>query len=396
MRNDILAWFGSLALLANLVQPAPEALAQYTPPAPIGTPGEPVPAPYPPPDSFEQIPPEKRLALERGRISRILREGRFASDQERQAFDAYFQQYFFPSWTVPENRIKLVGRWRADLARLLSSGPRATNEPHERLNQLTAEFLGQRLAEGNFHPVVRYNAITTIGELNAVEGANPVPWGPAVPILLGALTSETQIDAVKVAALLGLRRHASLGGPQNADDRSKVIAAAVELAQQSALPEGREPDAHDWMRGVAASLLGAMRNPGQNGEVAQALVALLSDDTASLDARREAAEALGRLNYGGGGAPDAPAAVQALGQYVLAAVAVEEGSMPSRRRLKSRLLAAQTGIAGLGAAAGQLGQGVAAQIQDMLVRMETLSQDEGLVIAITEPRAKLLQLLQTN
>ena len=92
----------------------------------------------------------------------------------RPTFDEFFQTYFFPSWADPSFIAKVQDQ-RTTLRTFFHqsrSGP-----VHDHLLALSMQFL-KILAEKNFHPAARYNAMLAIGELNDSE---PSPPNPAVP-----------------------------------------------------------------------------------------------------------------------------------------------------------------------------------------------------------------------
>ena len=89
---------------------------------------------------------------------------------------------------------------------------------------------------------------------------------------------ENQIDAVRIAALLGIVRHAKLGIADE-EARKQVAAAMLKMATTQD-PGDRTPEGHAWMRCRAIALLGDLKSPGEQGAVAQALVAILSEPDA--------------------------------------------------------------------------------------------------------------------
>ncbi len=132
-----------------------------------------------------------------------------------------------------------------------------------------------------------------IADLNQTEPATPFP--NALPALLKGVTAPTSIDAVRVSALRGLLRHAQSGIATNA--QPGVIAAMLALQAQRTPPADRTQEGHDWICRRAIDVLEAMKNPGQNGAVMNALVKTIDDSTASTAVRATAARALGNIPY---------------------------------------------------------------------------------------------------
>ena len=116
------------------------------------------------------------------------------------------------------------------------------------------------------HPSVPVNAMLLIGELDAkdwfVGGGIPVPLSAAVPVLVVAIESPDQIDAVGVAAMAGLYRHVRLGGIATPEAKKLVGVAMYKLLKTTKPPADRTPEGHAWMRGQAAGILGEIGMAG--------------------------------------------------------------------------------------------------------------------------------------
>lgn len=157
----------------------------------------------------------------------------------------------------------------------------------------------------NYHPAVRYNAMLIIGRLNSREAvtvggkALPIPFEPARKFMLAEFKNPDQIDAVRVAALLGLQRHAQLEGQQprmQPADRKEIVDLALAIVADPA-PDNRSEEGHAWIQRRAMDILGELRDPGVDNEVALALKSIVDDDKAPLAMRCTAAVAYGRLNF---------------------------------------------------------------------------------------------------
>jgi len=280
-----------------------KAAAEATPPAP---PAKAEPAPPPEPISYHQDTTEEdvKAAEEKfkrdktsSNVQKILRAQAFGAGEEAQ-FDAYYKQFALPRWTVPEQYGSLPA-FRRDLRRDFLNGK--AGAPYDRLLELSFNYL-RRISARGFHPAVRYNAILMLGDLNVQEfppGSKSIvqPYPPAQQTLLQAV-KDTDSDAVRVAALVGLQRHASLGNlnPQIRD--GQLIPILLELAK-SPPPKDRSPEGHAWLRAMAIDTLAALRVPGPDGSVVLAMVAIVGDKDTPLLARLAAARALGSLDLKG-------------------------------------------------------------------------------------------------
>jgi hypothetical protein len=223
---------------------------------------------------------------------------------------------------------------------------------YNHLVSLAMGFLRPAVADPTLHPVVRYNAILMIGDLDTAVAAagtraavTPLPEG--LTVLLEALNDPKQIDVVRVGALHGLVRHASagIGDPQIRD--KQVVPALVQIAT-APVPPGRPPEGHAWMRKLAVDALGNLGMPGAGGAIAKTLASIAGNQdaaTGKLDpflVRRAAAEALGKLNYqGASGATPLELAVP-LGRMLLDAFAEHS------RRPAPRSMSTGTGVGGMG------------------------------------------------
>ena len=195
-------------------------------------------------------------------------------------------------------RTRNLPDFRGQLGRSLRNGNGAVRD---HLNALALKEMTTFAEQADMRPATRVNAMLMIGELNASEspsGTSAVPLPAALPILVQAAGDPQQLDAVKVAAMVGILRHVELGGVQTPDARASVTNLALALA--TAKPAaGESDDAHAWMQKQAADVLGAFGAVGDNGVVATTLAAMVANTASPFYTRCSAAEALGRLNYAG-------------------------------------------------------------------------------------------------
>jgi len=255
-----------------------------------------------------------------------------------------------------------------------------------------------------------------IGELNEVEptpSTAPRPLPATVPVMIAAIRDPQQVDAVRVAAMVGILRHLKLNGISSPEARGPVRDAALEIARAAQPPPGRPPAGHAWMRAQAAEILGELGDAGPGGSIAAALAAIVADsqsstnNTACFGARCAAARALGKLSYQAGAGVNPPQIATALGQLALDACAAEDGQAFSLRRLKDRVSAATAGLIGADdqhkgieplmtdSASQQLLGELRPTLQAVLDTLDDkkLSSDE-VIEKLTEPRTKLQKLFK--
>jgi hypothetical protein len=209
--------------------------------------------------------------------------------------------------------------------------------------------MGKIAKSEKYHPSVRINAMLTIGDLNSVDSiqaAQNIPLADAMPVLLETVNDAKQIVPVKIAALVGVNRHVTMG--VNDPQVQPVFSAMLKLVTGANAADLGQA----WMCKQAVDILGLLGNLGTNNQVPKLLSAYAGDAKAPFFLRLSAAEALGKLKYEGASGLDAVALAKSLGQLMLDACDAEfkaKGSAADRqRRLKARLASAMFGLSGDG------------------------------------------------
>ena len=295
--------------------PADEAPEEPAPPLPVQAPTEEKPAVAPVVIKYDQLEVseevEKEQRKQKNPVLGMLKNKKFGPGQQ-QVFDTYYKEYALRRWADNDYRNQLP-KFRAELASELKRGK--GGPVHDYLLGLVMPFFID-LAKKDYDPVVRCNAMLMIGDLNAVDSVTvkepTVPYPDALPVLLEAITDENQIDAVKMAALPGIIRHAELDGidPQR---RDQVVDAMLQLATTKAVA-GRSADGQAWARARAAEALGALKVADPQGKIHGALADIVIEKETPFLTRCEAAQALGKLDYRAAGAVDPVRLASRLGQ----------------------------------------------------------------------------------
>lgn len=212
--------------------------------------------------------------------------------------------------TKPENAAEygeIRRRLKSDYFQ--DTGRAASNILHDAMVELTLEVSGQIVA-GNYTPYSKATAVLVAGELNKTEVGRtssdppPVPYQPALELLLNTAADAKQPEGVRAAALYGIDRHAAFG-MRVAQDVARTQAVLLPLVEAG--PENK-PN-HSWIRHRAARALGRLGKAGENGEIAKALYAIVTDTKESPMLRAEAFRALGFIDQTT--KPAAPPAQQA-------------------------------------------------------------------------------------
>jgi len=346
-------------------------------------------------------------------VKQVLRDGVFKSEEEGPKFEAFFKTYYLALWTQNEN-LSTLPVLRGNLYKEMLR-PYKGNDVYKHLRDKVILPFMANLAKpyplGNeFHPAVRVNAMLMIAELNDKEPASitdlPTPLPAAVPALLAAIEEPQQIDAVKVAAMVGILRHARIRAVEDKDVRKRLLSEMFKLVKMTDPPAGRTLEGHAWMRSQAAEILGEFGDAGAKGAVPNALAAVVADSKTPFITRCAAARALGKLNYPASGVSPTPWAI-ALCQLAVDACKAEPPSSSSyRQRLKDRASAALTALTGTDdqhkgiaplmsdAAQKQLVSEMEPALQNMLDLAQNRSLDDKAVARkLVEPRDKLQELL---
>ncbi len=225
----------------------------------------------------------------------------------------WYMSYFIPTMTqldaldkLPEKRIELLKDLRSirsdavhkPVLEIIYAGVKAITQPTVKNRDGTVVTL---------HPAVRYNAMLCLGELNGSEAKGtqqplPYPYGPAFKDLVQtALVDDKQPDYLKMAAMVGMMRHAKLLADSRTPQiptatRTKLIELLVQIATQKTPPATRSAEGHVWMRRRAieiAGILGGLSLAETGDTTNAALQAIVADQTESPSLRCTAAATLG-------------------------------------------------------------------------------------------------------
>lgn len=194
----------------------------------------------------------------------------------------------------PKERLPDLRKTLLSLIKLSAKTPVAREYFLKQLTDRCAELL-----DNNF--VVRQNIILLLGTLSSsypppAKPIEPTPYDPAYAVLLKVIKDDKQHEALKVDALIGLQRICRVGLPlpdANNDRKRAEIAMAL-------VPELAKKNTHWWYQCRLAECLGVAGvtyDPANktNPIVLQTLAEVVADDQRDLQARVEAAKAIGRL-----------------------------------------------------------------------------------------------------
>jgi len=230
---------------------------------------------------------------------------------DKQRFDAFFTQYFFPAMTrfEPENLADLGGMRQDLFSRYLWTS--RSEQLQEDLTDKAYNAMWDILRKfPAYHPAVQYNAILVLGMLDeqyAIDaGPNKRPPKPLpeansrlVTVVESAAKGNPIPPPLLVGALIGLERHARFHESLPPDNLAATAAAAQSvLAMEKPLPNV-DSDVAAWIKLRAASVLAELGAVGEGNKVELALMRLVGDKNMSLDDRCQAAALLSKLKYDG-------------------------------------------------------------------------------------------------
>lgn len=243
-------------------------------------------------------------------VNQTLTKGKFEGD-EKERFDQFFKEYFLPQWTQKKgvtNLLKHRGKLRSYLGKKSIGG----SAVQDHLNELVLEYMNG-LAEGDYHPAVRINAMLTIGDLNRTGSDSGTPLPDALPVLITAAENAKLPMAVRAAAMVGVLRHASSGTLD--DEARRSLTLAMTRLATGKVSEGVAAQGEAWLRMQAIETLGILGSVGEENGVFKAMAKTVADEKLPSFLRCTAAGSLGQLNYSSAGGINATETAAALVRY---------------------------------------------------------------------------------
>jgi hypothetical protein len=202
----------------------------------------------------------------------------------------YYQEYLPARITQSENRDE-ISALMTDVRNRMTRAYRAGTPGAKNLTRWL--YSGMRpIADGNYHPAARINAILLIARIDVVPGdpstrRPPVP-SPVIPhVLFPLYKNAANSDGVRAAALSGLRRYVNLAGPVLKKPQQDALISEMQTLIEQSPPKGRNVLAHAYLQRFAvdilASLIPWVPSDGQkqfvNNGLGAYLVGLSTDET---------------------------------------------------------------------------------------------------------------------
>ncbi len=193
----------------------------------------------------------------------------------------YFKVYIPAKMTDP-NGVQNISTVAQEAASLLVRAQRSSNQQvAQQITVLLFESM-KGIAEGNYHPAARINAILLLSRLDR-QAANPAAKTPPIPlvrqvlpILLSLYQDANNVDGVRAAALHGIHRHVRFGFPDIDQANNAAITQEMTALLTSAAPAGRDAKAHAYLQRFAVDILDTVR-ADQDNSLGTQLVSISTD-----------------------------------------------------------------------------------------------------------------------
>jgi len=263
---------------------------------------------YRDPVGDEDFQAKKDMGTQKREAIRVIGEGRTSaqnvltgSASRTAAFDAYFNEYVFPSMAqATDATTSSVGLMRQEFVKyFLSSNTRPGGNRTYLIETLTVPMC-RRLATGNFHPSVRMNAVYLAGLLNDREierDVFPAPNKAAFALLLELLRSPDSPEFIVASAASALARIAEIEGVAQSGLDSAPLRGYANSVLNGQAPgqDNWQPGTDYWMRKRSVQTLGNLRDSSAIGILNQ----IASGASNPIQLRIDAADAVGRIGFAG-------------------------------------------------------------------------------------------------
>ncbi len=212
----------------------------------------------------------------------------------------FLRKYYLARWTVRANS-KDLHKFRQELetdATSVSGAPQAT------FLKEVVDCLNSYAASDSCYPACRFNAALAMGTLNEAAGDRTnggTPYAGAITPLATLVNSDKKPypDYVRLAALIGLERHAELGIKDD-KTRANVASLFVKILDPSyAEKKNLRADVYEWFQEYAVKGLAAFKSPeGNKGGTGtlDLFKQLIDDSSQNYEVRCLAARAIGDMN----------------------------------------------------------------------------------------------------
>ena len=281
----------------------------------------------------------------RNEILNRLRENIDLDPKEHKEF---FDGYVFAEMTQLDKHDapRELDKKRVDFFKTYITPQNFEKIPHDTLVGWTQQKM-EEISSGNFHPAVRFNALLIIGQLNNKESvgsqvqAEPLP--AALDFLVAQLEKSNKMDALQLAAWIGILRHTTHARHNAAEseyvivdaNKTKIRNLAIALLKQRKPPANRSRDGHVWLQRRAIEVLGTLgKDP--TIPVINEITFYMSDEDSPMSLRLTAARSLADFIFDPKTKINAVAEAHALGALAVEVCRIEIDRVVNSRRRKNQ------------------------------------------------------------
>ena len=261
----------------------------------------------------------------RKKVTDLFSVGKASNKEEEQAFEDLAHYYVY-ALTWKKNISNLADR-RKDLKNkclvLAGQRNRTVTDLHQRANELTLSTCRKVAEDAKYPRAIRYNCMLMISELDAEE-AQPgvsaaVPLPAAITAMLEIASDTNQHIAMRLGAVIGLRRPVMLGiAPPLQPTLVDTLLGVLETPPG----EGKDRIGQVWLRWEVANLLNYAMTEKKivvdQARAATSLATLIADENTPTWLRAKLAGELGKLSGGSLPAAQLQPAVRSLAGLMLA------------------------------------------------------------------------------
>ncbi len=210
------------------------------------------------PDAFND-----KNVVKRMEIAARTYAGSGSVDERSAAMARYYFETYVPARMTQPSALPELSDMVKNVTKLLTQSQRMSS-PNAR-SILAAVYKGmKKVAEGNYYPPAKINALLVLGRLDErsadpIAKTPPVPLSYSLPILLAQYNNPANVDGVRAAALHGLHRYVSFRfGALSPEDKATLQTAMTDLLAAPA-PAARSDDAHAYLQRYAVDMLDLLR-----------------------------------------------------------------------------------------------------------------------------------------
>ncbi|WP_302119859.1 hypothetical protein [Allorhodopirellula heiligendammensis] len=256
--------------------------------------------------------PKKAAELERATSQLKTARDLDKIDKSAPNYAKFYLTEYIPWKLTQKENLAEVSSTIEDLLKDLDGAQRMSSAGARTL--LINTFFGmQRIAEGNYIPAARINAINALARLNATpldiaNGRPPLPLKQSYPILFKLYANEKENDGVRAAALHGIHHYTQFAFPVMTAEEKKALVDEMNKLLAAEPPQSRDPEAHAYLQRFAVDILNILRAPNDESLGTQLISISTSETHPDLIALYSASK-LGGINSGLQGKVKDPAEV---------------------------------------------------------------------------------------